>query len=148
MAAGPSLDDRDPRRSTGKRGTLKPKARALGRGGGRGDAPPWKRALRIAAAVATLGLFAAIAGVVGLFSYYGSDPKLPNLSRLDTYRPKQLTRILDRNGAPIGELGSEKRTVVPYDAIPKLLVNAVVAAEDADYFQHGGLNYRLASTGG
>ena len=143
MAAGPSLDDRDPRRSTGKRTTLKPRSRAPGRGGARGgDSPPWKRALRIGAAVATLGLFAAIAGVVGLFSYYGSDPKLPNLSRLDTYRPKQLTRILDRSGAPIGELGSEKRTVVPYDAIPKLLVNAVVAAEDADYFQHGGLNYR------
>ncbi len=142
MAAGPSLDDRDPRRSSSKRGMPKPRARALGRGGGHGDAPPWKRALRIGAAIATLGLFAAIAAVVGLFSYYGSDPKLPNLSRLDTYRPKQLTRILDRNGAPIGELGSEKRTVIPYDAIPKLLVNAVVSAEDADYFQHGGLNYR------
>jgi penicillin-binding protein 1A len=142
MAAGPSLDDRDPRRSSGKRATPKPRARSLGSGGGRGASPSWKRALRIGAAIATLGLFAAIAGVVGLFSYYGSDPKLPNLSRLDTYRPKQLTRILDRNGAPIGELGSEKRTVIPYDAIPKLLVNAVVSAEDADYFQHGGLNYR------
>jgi penicillin-binding protein 1A len=144
MAAGPSLDDRDPRRSAGRRGTPKPRARSLGAGGGRGDgrAWTWKRALRVGAAIATLGLFAGIAGMVGLFSYYGSDPKLPNLSRLDTYRPKQLTRILDRNGAPIGELGSEKRTVIPYDAIPKLLVNAVVSAEDADYFRHGGLNYR------
>ena len=53
-----------------------------------------------------------------------------------------MTRILDRNGAPIGELGSEKRTVVPYDAIPKLLIDAVVSAEDADYFNHGGLDYR------
>jgi penicillin-binding protein 1A len=142
MAAGPSLDDRDPRRPSSKRGSEKLRTRSSGRGGARGEGPPWKRALRIGAAIATLGLFAAIATVVGLFSYYGSDPKLPNLSRLDSYRPKQLTRILDRNGAPIGELGSEKRTVVPYDAIPKLLVNAVVAAEDADYFQHGGLNYR------
>ncbi|HEY4395783.1 MAG TPA: PBP1A family penicillin-binding protein, partial [Polyangia bacterium] len=96
----------------------------------------------IAGTLAVLGLFAGIAVVVGLFSYYGSDPKLPNLSRLDAYRPKQVTRILDRSGAPIGELGSEKRTVVPYEAIPKVLVNAVVSAEDADYFQHGGLNYR------
>ena len=144
MAAGPSLDDRDPRRSPGKRGATKLKARSPKRGGGRDDGPPagWKRALRIAATLGTLGLFAAIAAVVGLFSYYGSDPTLPNLSRLDSYRPKQVTRILDRNGAPIGELGSEKRTVVPYDAIPKLLVDAVVSAEDADYFQHGGLNYR------
>jgi penicillin-binding protein 1A len=144
MAAGPSLDDRDPRRSPGKRGATKLKTRPPGRGGGRNDGAPtgWKRALRIGATIGTLGLFAAIAAVVGLFSYYGSDPTLPNLSRLDTYRPKQVTRILDRNGAPIGELGSEKRTVVPYDAIPKLLVDAVVSAEDADYFQHGGLNYR------
>jgi penicillin-binding protein 1A len=144
MAAGPSLDDRDPRRSPGKRGATKLKPRPSGRGGGRDDGPPtgWKRALRIAATIGTLGLFAAVAVVVGLFSYYGSDPTLPNLSRLDSYRPKQVTRILDRNGAPIGELGSEKRTVVPYDAIPKLLVDAVVSAEDADYFQHGGLNYR------
>ncbi len=144
MAAGPTLDDRDPRRSSGKRGAPKLKSRLSRRGGGRDGAPPpgWKRALRIAATICTLGLFAAIAAVVGLFSYYGSDPKLPNLSRLDAYRPKQVTRILDRNGAPIGELGSEKRTVIPYDAIPKLLVNAVVSAEDADYFQHGGLNYR------
>ncbi|HEX3904862.1 MAG TPA: PBP1A family penicillin-binding protein [Polyangia bacterium] len=141
MAAGPSLDDRDPRRPASKRGAPKPKARALGRGA-RDEAPAWKRVLRIVGTIATLGLFAAIAAVVGLFSYYGSDPTLPNLSRLDAYRPKQVTRILDRNGAPIGELGSEKRTVVPYEAIPKLLVNAVVSAEDADYFQHGGLNYR------
>ena len=66
---------------------------------------------------------------------------MPNLSRLDEYRPKQVTRILDRNNVPIGELGSEKRTVIPYSSIPKLFVQAVVAAEDADYFKHGGVDY-------
>jgi penicillin-binding protein 1A len=145
MAAGPSLDDRDPRRPSkrAKRGASPGSARPAARGAGRGDnRPTWLRMLRIGLAIATLGLFAAVAAVVGLFSYYGSDPKLPNLSRLDAYRPKQVTRILDRNGAPIGELGSEKRTVVPYAAIPKLLVEAVVSAEDADYFEHGGLDYR------
>jgi penicillin-binding protein 1A len=145
MAAGPSFDDRDPRPG-GKRVSTKSKvprsSRGPSRGGGSDAGPPWKRALRIVGTLAILGVFAAIAAVVGLFSYYGSDPKLPNLARLDAYRPKQVTRILDRTGAPIGELGSEKRTVVPFDAIPKLLVNAVVSAEDADYFQHGGLNYR------
>ena len=142
MAAGPSLDDRDPRR-TPKGGASRRTARAPGRGGSKSGATPgWLRALRIGLGIATLGAFAAVAVVVGLFSFYGSDPKLPNLSRLDAYRPKQVTRILDRNGAPIGELGSEKRTVVPYDAIPKMLVQAVVSAEDADYFQHGGLDYR------
>ena len=143
MAAGSSFDDRDPRPPRGGR-LPKRTERSAGQGGaaGRGPRPPWVRVLRLGLALATLGMFAAIALLVGIFTYYGSDPKLANLSRLDAYRPKQVTRILDRGGAPIGELGSEKRTVVPYDAIPKLLVQAVVAAEDADYFQHGGLDYR------
>jgi len=87
------------------------------------------------------GLFVGVAAVVFMFGVYGNDPKMPNLSRLDEYRPKQVTRILDRNNVPIGELGSEKRTVVPYSSIPKLFIQAVVAAEDADYFKHGGVDY-------
>ena len=142
MAAGSSFDDRDPRPRRGGRASGRTE-RSTGRSrAGRAARPAWIRALRLALAIATLGVFAAIALLVGIFTYYGSDPKLANLSRLDAYRPKQVTRILDRNGVSIGELGSEKRTVVPYAAIPKVLVQAVVAAEDADYFQHGGLDYR------
>jgi penicillin-binding protein 1A len=137
MAAGPSLDDRDPR-APKRRRTTKRVARAA-RASMR---PPWMRIARIVVALGVLGALAAGGALIGLFVYYGSDPKLPNLSRLDAYRPKQVTRILDRNGVAIGELGSEKRTVVPFDAIPKVLVHAVVAAEDADYFQHSGLDYR------
>jgi penicillin-binding protein 1A len=140
MAAGPSLDDRDPR-SPPKRRSSKKRLPTVTRAG-RGGRPPWVRVARVIGTLAVLGLFAGIAVVVGIFSYYGSDPKLPDLSRLDTYHPKQVTRILDRNGTPIGELGSEKRTVVPYSAIPKVLIQAVVSAEDADYFKHGGLDYR------
>ena len=79
---------------------------------------------------------------MGLFVYFGSDPKLPTVESLKDYRPKQVTRVLDRNGVVIGELGAEKRTLVPYAQIPQVLVNAVVAAEDADYWNHAGLDYR------
>jgi penicillin-binding protein 1A len=137
--AGPSLDDRDPRSSRRKSGPRRVTGKKRSASGGR---PPWVRVARIVAVVGVLGAFAGVAGLVGLFTSYGSDPRLPNLSRLDAYHPKQMTRILDRNGAPIGELGSEKRTVVPYDAIPKMLIQAVVSAEDADYFKHSGLDYR------
>jgi penicillin-binding protein 1A len=141
MAAGPSLDDRDPRRGkkASKVAFKKGGARAPSpRGGGSGGLKWVKRAL-------WLGVFAAFAGVAGLvtmFAYYGSDPKLPKISKLDDFHPKQVTRILDRTGAPVGELGLEKRTVIPYATIPKLLVHAVVAAEDADYFNHEGIDYR------
>ena len=97
------------------------------------------RYLLLAIKLGMLGAFACIAYVVFLFARYGNE--LPDLNRLDDYRPKQVTRILDRNNVPVGELGSEKRTVVPYSAIPKLLVQAVIAAEDADYFKHGGVDY-------
>jgi membrane carboxypeptidase/penicillin-binding protein len=89
-----------------------------------------------------LGAVLGAAGLVGLFVYFGNDPNLPTVESLKDYRPKQVTRVLDRNGVVIGELGAEKRTVVPYAQIPQVLVNAVVAAEDADYWNHAGLDYR------
>ncbi|HSZ84292.1 MAG TPA: PBP1A family penicillin-binding protein [Polyangia bacterium] len=142
MAAGPSLDDRDPRR--GKKGPAKSsgqkpaRPRVASRGGGSGGV----RWLKLALWAGVFAAFAGVAGLVGLFAYYGSDPNLPKISKLDDFRAKQVTRILDRAGTPIGELGLEKRTVIPFAAIPKLLINAVVAAEDADYFNHEGIDYR------
>src|SRR5262245_37402411 len=144
MAAGPSLDDRDPRgaRRSGGGSSKKPPRTAGRRSSDRGsDRPPWKRYLRLALWLGVLAGFFGIAGVVGLFTYYGNDPKMPKIGKLDEYRPKQVTRILDRNNVPIGEMGSEKRTVVPYASVPKMYVQAVVAAEDADYFKHGGVDY-------
>jgi penicillin-binding protein 1A len=139
MAVGPALDDRDPRRpKKASRSSSKGSARASAPGGSSGGL----RLLKIALWLGVLAAFAGVAGLVGLFAYYGSDPKLPKISKLDDFRPKQVTRVLDRTGTPIGELGLEKRTVVPYAAIPKVLVNAVVAAEDADYFNHEGIDYR------
>src|SRR5436190_15117674 len=110
MAAGPSLDDRDPRGSRRGSGAAKRLARPAGRGGGHGDRPAWMRYLLLAIKLGMLGAFACIAYVVFLFARYGNE--LPDLNRLDDYRPKQVTRILDRNNVPVGELGSEKRTVV------------------------------------
>jgi penicillin-binding protein 1A len=98
--------------------------------------------LRVVLGLAMLGALAAGAGLVGLFVYFGNDPRLPTVEKLKDYRPKQVSRVLDRNGVIIGELGAEKRTFVPFDQIPKVLVNAVVAAEDADYWNHAGLDYR------
>jgi penicillin-binding protein 1A len=92
--------------------------------------------------LAIVGGVLGVAGLVGLFVYYGNDPNLPTVESLKDYRPKQVSRVLDRNGALIGELGAEKRTFVPFDQIPKILINAVVAAEDADFWNHTGVDYR------
>ncbi|MBK8479905.1 MAG: PBP1A family penicillin-binding protein [Proteobacteria bacterium] len=91
-----------------------------------------------------LGALAALLGglaLVGALLYYGADPRLPRISSLRDYRPRLLTTIVDRHGALLGELGQERRTVVPLERMPPLLVKAVVAAEDAAFFQHRGLDY-------
>ena len=146
MPVGPSLEDRDPRRQgrTSTKTSGRTATRTAPRRGG-GQSGGSSRAVSVIKTALWLGVCCAlvgVAGLVGMFSFYGSDPRLPTLKALGDYHPKQVTRILDRNGAVIGELGAEKRTVVPFAMIPKILINAVVAAEDADYFNHAGLDYR------
>ncbi|MFW5924736.1 MAG: penicillin-binding protein 1A [Myxococcota bacterium] len=101
--------------------------------------PRWRRWLTISAlVVAGLGLVGLI-GLLGLLWYYGRD--LPPVDALRSYEPPQTTRVVDRDGESIGEIFTERRTVVPMDRIPRELVISVLAAEDADFYQHRGLDY-------
>ncbi|MFW6049701.1 MAG: penicillin-binding protein 1A [Myxococcota bacterium] len=101
--------------------------------------PRWRRWLKIALLVAIgVGAAGAIALAV-LFWHYGRD--LPPVDALRQYDPPQTTRVLDRHGQPIGEIFLERRTVVPMERIPRVLVLSVLAAEDADFYQHEGLDY-------
>jgi len=82
------------------------------------------------------------AALLAVFYYFGHDPNLPSLRGIGDYHPPQITHVLDREGNLMGEIGSEHRTVVPYAQFPKVLIQAVLAAEDADFFQHEGLDYK------
>ncbi len=89
-----------------------------------------------------LGLgFLAVAGAAAVFIYYTSDPALPTIDKISDYHPKLVTRVLASDGQLIGELFEERRTVVPRDRIPRVVINAFVDAEDAQFFEHRGLNY-------
>lgn len=81
------------------------------------------------------------AALAFMFWRYGSDPALPAIQSIGDYQPNQVTRIAARDGRVIGELFVERRTYVPYELVPELVVNAFVAAEDANFFQHAGLDY-------
>ena len=62
--------------------------------------------------------------------------------------PKTITKVLDQNGNVIGIFAEEHRVVIPYGDIPKAFVNALVATEDADFWEHGGVSVRgLARSG-
>jgi len=92
------------------------------------------------AALAALALaLAAVIAVVLVLRHYEAD--LPSMSELSSYDPPQVTRVLARDGTVLGEVFLERRTVVPIDAIPSRMKLAALAAEDASFYEHAGLNY-------
>ncbi|MCW5603264.1 MAG: penicillin-binding protein 1A [Burkholderiales bacterium] len=68
-------------------------------------------------------------------------PTLPTLDVLTDYQPKIPLRIYSADGQLIGEFGEERRAVVSLEQVPKSLVDAIVAAEDERFYQHGGVDY-------
>jgi penicillin-binding protein 1A len=68
-------------------------------------------------------------------------PNLPDISGLTDYRPKLPMRVLSSDGVLLGEFGEERRNYLPIQQIPKLMQEAVLAIEDARFYQHGGVDY-------
>lgn len=85
---------------------------------------------------------ALVAGALmalGSYAYFSRD--LPSVSTLRDYRPPQTTRVYDRHRKVIGEIFTERRTVIPMSEVPRNVVLSVLAAEDADFYEHEGLDY-------
>jgi len=97
------------------------------------------KAFRFAGFFASVGLVSALLIVPAFILAYGTD--LPTFSSVDEYRPKLITRVYSVDGRLIGEFGTEKRRIVPYERIPKRLVQAFIATEDKKFFDHGGIDY-------
>ena len=88
----------------------------------------------------------AVAGMLSLLIVIGlalavAFPKLPDVSELSDYRPKLPLRIFSAEGDLLGEFGEEHRNLTPIAEIPKAMTNAVLAIEDARFYQHGGVDY-------
>jgi penicillin-binding protein 1A len=105
--------------------------------------PRGRRALRYLkyAAFAALGL--AVAGMLIVFfviRHY--EKQLPDVDQLKhSYDPPQVTRILARDGTLLASLYTERRTVIPFEEIPRHAKLAFLAAEDASFYEHEGLDY-------
>jgi len=92
----------------------------------------------------SLGLAAAGMLVVGLLVAVAlamAYPQLPDISDLADYRPKLSMRVYSVEGTQIGEFGEERRNLTPFKDIPKVMKDAVLAIEDARFYQHGGVDY-------
>jgi penicillin-binding protein 1A len=84
------------------------------------------------------GVLAVVAG--GAFIYLHFLRDLPDFTSVKEFRPPVITQVFARDGQRIGEFYSERRIEVPYSRLPRHLVLAFVAAEDARFFEHPGLD--------
>jgi penicillin-binding protein 1A len=69
-------------------------------------------------------------------------PNLPDIGGLADYQPKLPMRIYSADGVLLGEFGEERRNFQPISQIPKVMRDAVLAIEDARFYQHGGVDYK------
>ncbi|MBO9651945.1 MAG: penicillin-binding protein 1A [Variovorax sp.] len=89
----------------------------------------------------------AVAGVVAVVCIIAvalavAYPNLPDISELSDYRPKLPLRVFSSEGILIGEFGEERRNLTPISTVPKVMKDAVLAAEDARFYDHGGVDYK------
>jgi len=97
------------------------------------------RALLWVGGLAAAGLFGvALLAALALAMAY---PNLPDISGLTDYRPKLPLRVLSSDGVLLGEFGEERRNYLAIKEIPKVMQDAVLAIEDARFYQHGGVDY-------
>ncbi len=88
-----------------------------------------------------LGVGLICAGLVA-FAAVMTYPNLPSLDALKDYRPKVPLRVYSEEGVLIGEFGEERRAVVSINQVPKLMKEAILAAEDERFYEHGGIDYQ------
>jgi penicillin-binding protein 1A len=66
---------------------------------------------------------------------------LPKISSLQDYNPPIISTVYSHDNRKIGEFCREKRIIVPTEKIPKMLVDAFIASEDARFYKHEGIDF-------
>ncbi len=91
--------------------------------------------------LAALIVFAGTVTLALLGAYQYLRPALPDVTAIKDIRLQVPLRVYSRDGKLIAQFGEQRRIPLSFDAIPTQLVNAVLAAEDDNFFQHGGIDY-------
>ena len=76
----------------------------------------------------------------GALLWYGWD--LPSTDEATDYKPRQHMQVFTADGVEIAQFGTERRLYVPVEKIPKRLRDAVLAVEDAEFYDHSGISWR------
>ncbi len=98
-----------------------------------------RRLAKLALALGILAVLALAGGAVAFWVLILRD--LPEIKSLRDYRPNLITRVLDVDGNEIASFATERRIIIPIEEVPRAVVDAFVAAEDGEFYEHQGLDY-------
>ncbi|MEC4600024.1 penicillin-binding protein 1A [Burkholderia vietnamiensis] len=104
---------------------------------------PKKRPWWLKALIGLAAMCVAIVVAGGLVLGYAlvvAWPNMPSLDALTDYRPKVPLRIYTSDHVLIGEFGEERRDIVHFKDVPDSLKKAILAIEDARFYDHGGVD--------
>jgi penicillin-binding protein 1A len=96
------------------------------------------RLIALTVLLAALGVAGAGITLYGMYRHYSAD--LPDVHKLQAFQPRVMSRVYAENDQLLEELAAERRIWVPYAAIPDLVKRAFLAAEDQNFFSHGGVD--------
>ena len=91
--------------------------------------------LSLAIPLLAAGLLGALAG-----SAATNFVRVPRVSELETYRPDIITEIRGTDGSTIARYAVERRILVSGSEIPAVVKNAIIATEDKNFYEHGGMD--------
>lgn len=113
---------------------------------GGGDGHERKRGTRFAGSKTVSWLMGiALGGMLAATLLFGFlvilvYPKLPSIDELSKYQPTEPLRVYTADNALIGEFGTERRIPLTFDQIPDVMKNALLATEDARFYDHHGVD--------
>src|ERR1700760_4380494 len=90
-------------------------------------------------AAGTVVFLVGIAATAGMIWHFSKD--LPDYSQLKDYEPPVMTRVHASDGSLLGEYARERRLSLPIQAVPKLVIDSFLAAEDKNFYQHGAIDF-------
>jgi penicillin-binding protein 1A len=90
-------------------------------------------------AAGSLVFLVAVGAVAALLYHFSKD--LPDYSQLQDYEPPVMTRVHAADGELLAEFAKERRLYLPIQAVPKLVINAFISAEDKNFYEHTGLDF-------
>ena len=95
--------------------------------------------LRLVLRLFLFGLLGALWLFAGTYLYL--SPNLPDVETLRDVKLQTPMSVYTQDGELIGQFGEQKRSPLPFDAIPQQFINALLAAEDDSYFRHRGIDF-------